>query len=217
MNIILFYNPDQQGESILRFLKDKSSVQIYPTTWGTAIPEDAHWWKGDVCISYNSRWIIPPHICSNARIAAINFHPGPPEYPGVGCVNWALYDNASEFGVTCHFMEKRVDSGGIVSVTQFPVYPSDTVESLLELTYAYQRIQFFEVMGSILSSKKQPDIIQSIQWKGKARNRNKLNSLAWIVPGMSEDEITRIIRATRYKNWQPYTMIHGYRFELVES
>ena len=38
-----------------------------------------------------------------------------PKYPGSGCINWALYDNAEDFGVTAHLMTK-VDDGPIIKV-----------------------------------------------------------------------------------------------------
>ncbi|HHT9160159.1 MAG TPA: hypothetical protein ACFYEH_09890 [Candidatus Brocadiaceae bacterium] len=34
--------------------------------------------KYDYVISYISPWIVPKHVLDNAKIAVINFHPGPP-------------------------------------------------------------------------------------------------------------------------------------------
>src|SRR4030095_109021 len=90
-------------------------------------PQDLHNWKGDLIISYLSQWIIPQLLLEKAAVAALNFHPGPPEYPGIGCTNFAIYDNVDEFGVTCHHMAARVDTGKIIAVKRFPVYESETV------------------------------------------------------------------------------------------
>ncbi len=64
-------------------------------------------------ISFVSPWIIPENLLNSAQKAAINFHPGPPDYPGTGCYNFALYEGTKKYGVTAHHMEKKVDTGNI--------------------------------------------------------------------------------------------------------
>src|SRR4051812_40062356 len=59
-------------------------------------PEELLDWQGDLIISYLSQWIIPGKVLEKASMAALNFHPGPPEYPGIGCTNFAIYDEADE-------------------------------------------------------------------------------------------------------------------------
>ena len=54
-------------------------------------PKEAKKWQGDYIISYLSRWIVPSYLLNNAKIASFNFHPASPEYPGIGCNNFALY------------------------------------------------------------------------------------------------------------------------------
>src|SRR4051812_47273679 len=61
-------------------------------------------WEGDYLFSYLSPWVIPATLLKRAKIASVNFHPGPPEYPGIGCTNFAIYNDESVFGVTCHHM-----------------------------------------------------------------------------------------------------------------
>ena len=38
---------------------------------------------------YNKIFLI-----KRCKIAAINFHPGPPQYRGIGCINYALFEKA---------------------------------------------------------------------------------------------------------------------------
>lgn len=52
---------------------------------------------------------------------AINFHPAPPEYPGVGSASLAIYDQRTEHGVTAHLMEDQFDTGLILAVRRFPI------------------------------------------------------------------------------------------------
>lgn len=83
-------------------------------------------------ISYLCPWILPEHLLERAKVASVNFHPGPPEYPGIGCTNFAIYNQEVIFGMTCHHMATRVDTGKIVAVRRFPLFPTDTVLSLTE-------------------------------------------------------------------------------------
>ena len=66
---------------------------------GEPFPRDHADWTGEYLISYLSRWIIPGALLNRASVAAINFHPGPPSYPGIGCTNFALYNEESVFCV----------------------------------------------------------------------------------------------------------------------
>lgn len=114
------------------------------------MPEDIGWWDGEYIISYLSRWVAPEYLLKKAKVAAINFHPASPDYPGIGCNNFALYEEAKEYGVTCHHMEPRVDVGKIITVERFPVFPTDTVATLLLRTYDYQLVLFYKIMNIIL-------------------------------------------------------------------
>ena len=44
----------------------------------------------DLLISYISPWIVPKAVLDKTKRWNINFHPGPPEYPGIGCFNFAI-------------------------------------------------------------------------------------------------------------------------------
>ena len=75
--------------------------------------------KYDFILCFRSHYILKKNLIDKAQIAAINFHPGPPEYPGSGCLNFALYDNSKEYGVTVHLMNDKVDNGKIIECLRF--------------------------------------------------------------------------------------------------
>lgn len=192
------------------FLKNNGAILTpHFSGWGTP-REEVTWWEGDYIISYLGRYIVPKYLLKRASKAAINFHPGPPEYPGTGCVNFALFHNAQEYGVTCHHMAKKVDSGSIIATKQFPIYQTDTVESLLQRTYAHQISLFYEIMDCILKGEALPVSIE--EWIALPSTRSDLNELATIDPYMSDNEINQRIRATTYKEWKPCIELHGHRF-----
>ena len=142
----------------------------------------------------------------------MNFHPGSPDYPGVGCSNFALYENSMEYGVTCHHMALKVDTGTIISFKTFPISPSDTVATLTSRTYDHQLVLFYDVMAVILNGEQLPK--SEKQWQRIAFTRKDLDELGRITPAMSKNEISRRIRATSYNKWQPILKIHGFEFEF---
>ena len=98
------------------------NVTAYFSVWGEQMPTEICDWNGDYILSYLCRWVIPLTVIQSAQKGAINFHPASPDYPGIGCNNYALYENASEYGATCHHMAGKVDTGKIIAVKRFPVF-----------------------------------------------------------------------------------------------
>lgn len=192
--------------------KNFSKVQVHLSGWGERLPEEARDWEGDYIISYLSRWVVPDSLLSRARLAAINFHPASPEYPGIGCNNFALYENASSYGVTCHHMAPRVDTGDLIAVKRFPVFASDDVASLLHRTYDHQLVLFYEIVGKILLGEKLP--VLSETWTRRPFTRKEFNDLNVIAPEMPHDEIARRIRATSFGKFQPQLEIGPYVFKF---
>lgn len=183
--------------------------------WGDPIPPEARDWQGDYIISYLSRWVVPADLLQHARGAAINFHPASPEYPGIGCNNFALYEGATHYGVTCHHMAPKVDSGAIVAVRRFPIYPEDNVATLLERTYANQIALFFEIADSLAEGEPLP--VSSETWTRPPFTRKQFDELFRLTPDMPVEELARRIRAVSFGEYQPYIEVGGYRFVYKPS
>ena len=179
--------------------------------WGDPFPSEARDWEGDYIISYLSRWVVPEDVLKRACKAAINFHPASPEYPGIGCNNFALYEDAKEYGVTCHHMASKVDTGAIIAVKRFPIYTEDTVATLLKRTYENQIALFFEIIELLSNGKELP--VSAEKWTRPPFSRKQFNELFKITPEMNKEEIARRVRAVSYRHWQPYIELNGYRFE----
>lgn len=192
--------------------KNFENVFIYFGEWGEPLPEKVKQWRGDYLISYLSRWVIPDYLIKEAKVAAINFHPASPHYPGIGCNNFALYEEAEEFGVTCHHMAQRVDTGDIIAVKRFPVFQTDDISSLLSRTYDFQLILFYEILERIIKNEPLPS--SNEKWTRKPFSRKQLDNLSIVEPYMQKEEIKRRIRATSYQEFQPTVEIAGYTFKL---
>jgi len=163
---------------------------------GDDFPEEAKKWKGDIIISYLSQWIIPRAVLENAGMAALNFHPGPPEYPGIGCTNFAIYNREKIFGVTCHHMAAQVDTGKIVAVKRFPLFEDDTVYSITWRCYAIILALFYEIFYTIIQVEPLPESIE--HWNRKPFLRKELDDLCRLTPDMNSEETERRIKATHY-------------------
>lgn len=176
------------------------------------LPPDVLNWKGDLLISFISSWIYPQTLLSGATVAAINFHPGSPEYPGTGCTNFAVYNGEKEYGITFHHMNATVDSGNIIGVRRFSISDTDTVYSITQHCYKLIEESFYEVMNCLLQSKALP--VTNEQWKRKPYTRKQLDELCTITPDMTETEIERRIKATTYKTPWAFTKIGNHIFKL---
>ena len=168
--------------------------------------------KPDILISYISDKIIPSVILKKTKLININFHPGPPEYPGFGCYNFALYQNSKIYGCTAHIMRKKVDTGEILDVRRFKMPERCDVSNLIKKTHKETFKQFKIVMNKIISKKK--IIISKEKWTRKPFRKKDLEELCKINFNMSAAEIKKRVNATFYPNKpSAYLKLKGLIFE----
>lgn len=190
-----------------------SDCQILLGGRGEGMPDDVGWWKGDYILSYLSPWILPESLLCRAEKAAINFHPGPPEYPGIGCTNFAVYNGESRFGITCHHMLPKVDTGRIISVRRFPIYDRDSIWTLTQRCYTSIEATFQEIVAIIAEGSSLPT--SSEEWTRRPYKRKELDELCRITSNMPVEEVRRRIRAVSYPNAPgAFTEVGGYRFVI---
>jgi len=176
------------------------------------LPTEVLNWKGDLMISFISSWIYPASLLNSAKVAAINFHPGSPDYPGTGCTNFALYEGAKEYGITCHHMSATVDAGKIIAVKKFPIKEDDTVYKVTQRCYELIEQTFYELMEGLLKGEPLPESEE--KWSKKPYTRKQLDELCHISADMSPEEIEKRIRVTTYKTPWAFTKIGNHIFKL---
>jgi methionyl-tRNA formyltransferase len=204
-------NHDGAAEAA-EYLRRKFNVVARFGGWGDRLDAEALTWRGDYIVSYLAPWVVSAGLLKAAGKAAINFHPGPPSYPGIGCTNFALYDGVDRFGVTCHHMALPVDSGAVIRVRRFDVAPDETVFSLTEKCHAAIAELFFEVMAFLEADAPLPMSTES--WTRRAYRRYELNALCQVTPDMDPAEIRRRVHATSYPGAPgAYVQLAGIRFE----
>lgn len=186
---------------------------------GEELPCEVQEWQGDYIVCFRSRFILPPWLIARAEQAAVNIHPGPPEYRGSGCINWALYDEAPDYGVTAHFMNEQIDAGRIIEVVRFRVNSGDPVSTLLRRTHEHCLDLAKNLVQGIAKNgceylHRRADLASHEKWSGPVRRIESVDSLSRVESTMSRKELERVIRATYTHEFPTYVEICGYRFFL---
>jgi len=199
----------------------KELLQLFPNTqvvWShrsIKYPEELKSWTGDYIFSYLAQWIIPAATLNGAKVAALNWHPGPPQYPGIGCTNFAVYNQESEFGITCHHMNPKVDTGSLVEVRRFPVQPNDSVFTITENCYKEIAASFSSIIKGIYAAQPLPESTE--QWTRKPYRRTELDALCVLTPDMSKEEMQLRIKATKYDRHWAFLELYGIKFMPVDD
>ena len=199
------------AEAYLRQLFDRVTA-IASSKIGDRLPDDLRDGEFDAVFAFRSHIIIPSWLIEHSKVC-LNFHPGPPERPGIGCVNFALYEGDAEYGSTCHYVVKEIDAGAIVSVKRFPIDHNDTVGSLLTRSYDYLLCQLYDVAPVVASGAK--PVPSGEQWTRKATRKKDLDALMDVNLDASPTEIERIVRATTFGNFGPHITINGTKFRII--
>ncbi|MFC1606860.1 formyltransferase family protein [Candidatus Latescibacterota bacterium] len=118
--------------------------------------EAPHWsesFRGtpSILISFLMPRHIPQYLLSQSPKGGLNFHPAPlPFYRGVNCATFAILNNESLFGVTCHYMTERYDDGPILASRNVEIGEDDTALSLETKSKAALLDLFCTVMATYM-------------------------------------------------------------------
>jgi methionyl-tRNA formyltransferase len=115
------------------------------------VPDIVSTWSGDYIFCFKADLVLSAELLSRTHKKAINFHPCPPRYRGVGGYYYAINDRSSAFGVTCHHIVQKIDSGPIIKVQRFPIAPGETSKGLIDRAAAYLLLLFYEIIHLIQS------------------------------------------------------------------
>ena len=167
----------------------------------------------DFLFNYLSPIILPPGVLGALRRASVNFHPAPPEWPGVGSASYALYAGDAAFGATAHLMTEKPDAGAILRVRRFPVAPDDTCERLFDRALAETLVLFKELLPEIARTG-QP-VPNGEAWARKAITRAQFERWMTLPPDAPPEEVRRKVRALRHSRFPgPFVELAGVRFAL---
>ena len=223
-NKVLFigFGDCKHSNTAVNFLISKG----YDTTFwkaskkrGERPPSDILTWNGDYIFHFKSYCILPEKLLKNASIAAINFHPSPPKYPGSGGINWALYNGETSTGVTVHYMNEKIDNGPIIQVHNIEIRDDDNVGTLIDKIHKCQFDAFIHTICTI-SSQGYKEIVNMAskntnQWAPKTGRISDIDKLEQINLNISKKELDKRVRSTYYNGYGPHIKLHGHTFKFT--
>lgn len=200
-------------ELAIRKLQNKVEVIFVNKNNKEIFSSPEHNFNCDILISYLCPFIIPKKILDNSTYK-INFHSAPPEYPGSFPYNWAIYEESNMYGVTCHHMNQKVDSGDIIMVERFPIIPGENVKGIQEKA-TDKLLQMFEYIIDIIEKGGNIETCKNEAWVGIKRTKKDIESLRKITLDMDQNEIKRRINSNYhpdYPEFNAYIEIKGFKF-----
>ncbi len=230
--VLVFMKPD---EEIRAFLEQNFECTIFEGNWGDSFPDDLimkkRWNDISECdwiFSWLCPWKIPESILEWAKKGAINFHPGPPKYPGVGCYNYAIWNGDKEYAVTCHEMDEKLDNGEIITCYWFKLHGNETVKSLKNRAITELKSLFYDEMEDIICYKEVLHVKNksALEW-GKYKSRKDFQEFCKIeIPKdylcdwyahLDIEILERKLRATYFKGARdlPYIEVNGKKWVLT--
>jgi methionyl-tRNA formyltransferase len=168
----------------------------------------------DLVISFLFWNRIREPLLSLGRIGCLNLHPAPlPDFRGVGGYNVALLEGLAEWGVSCHFVDERLDTGDLVAVERFAIDPDSETALSLDVKSQERLLELFQrVIERALAGGELP---REPQGDGRYVSLAELEELRLVRPG---DDLERKLRAFWYPPWPGAVVeIDGRRLTLVDE
>ena len=172
-------------------------------------------WRGDYIFCFRSNYLFKKNEIRKASKNIVNFHPGPPKYRGIGCVNFSIMNNEKRYGSTAHLIDsEKIDNGKIVDVVLWKTKNNLSVDEILLKTYEEQYFQFKRVVRYIKKDKLGFLIKKNnkFKWSKKLYTKNDLNDLYLIDVKVKKNYFKKILKSTITKEFKPYILIHGKKF-----
>ncbi len=174
----------------------------------------------DLLVNAHSLYVAHPAVVEAPRIGSFNLHPGPlPLYPGLNAPSWAIYDGATAYGCTVHWMDSGIDTGYIAYAEAFPIEPDDTGLSLTSRCVRKGIPLLARLLDDAAAGAR--DAIPSVEQVGERLERGPgppdRGRIAW---GSSAARIAAFVRACDYlpftSPWgHPRTTVDGTEFEML--
>jgi methionyl-tRNA formyltransferase len=218
--LFLFGEKNFQTKKLILFFKKKVSLKIdyFVDKQKSKKKFDVKNAYFDYIFCFRSKYILSQSDIKKSKFPPINFHPGPPEYRGFGCANYALYENSKYYGVTVHIINKKIDNGQIIYVKRFKIDKNENLVSLL--TKTHHNLFLIAKKNIKLLLKDQQRILRLIndnkkeKWSKIIKSKKDLNQFYEISLNSSRIDLKNKLRATVYKRFKPHIFFHRKKFNL---
>jgi methionyl-tRNA formyltransferase len=202
-----------------RWTREPQRLDVAARRLGLPLVSDAELYAGppervDLVVSFLYWRLIREPLLSVGRIGCLNFHPAPlPDFRGLGGYNVAVLEGLREWGVSCHFVDERFDTGDLVEVERFPIDPDAHTALSLDLESGDRLVGLFgRVIERALAGEELP---REPQGAGRYVSRGEFERLRVVRPG---DDLHRKLRAFWYPPHPGAVLeIDGRRLTLVDD
>ena len=93
--------------------------------------------RTDLVISYSAPCVFKQPLLDTPRLGCVNLHCSYlPFYSGLLPSFWVLYHNEKTTGATVHYMDDRIDNGGILGQARVPIEANMSMLALIQKTKA---------------------------------------------------------------------------------
>lgn len=165
-------------------------------------------------IAFASGVMVSPETLGQLQGGAYGFHPGPTHYRGLFPSAFAIYDGATEFGVTLHRLTAEPDAGPIIAVDRFQI-PGGCDRLALDILTLDRMVALLKRTAGFLTNL---DVIPAPCgkiWSGPVRRSADFNALCRITTQTSADDFARRYRAVGEGPFHALEFeLHGHRFKL---
>lgn len=169
----------------------------------------------DVAVSFVFWKIIKEPLLSAPSHGIINFHPAPlPEYRGTAGYNLALLEELDYWGVTAHYMDEDIDTGGIIDTFEFSIDPvQETARTLEHKSQKFMVGLYRKTMRRVLRAG--GTLETTPNEGGRYVSRGQMEQMKKIEPG---DDIDKKIRAFWFPPYHgAYIELEGQQYTLVNE
>ena len=131
--------------------------------------------KSNFLVSMSYDQIFGIKLNNFFKDAIINCHAGNlPFYRGRNILNWALINDEKKFGITVHFIDRKIDTGDIILKKIFQIKDSDTYTSLLKICYRECPKLLYQAIKMIQKNELKLITQKSIHPKGSYFRKRKI-------------------------------------------
>ncbi|MGB0684352.1 MAG: formyltransferase family protein [Magnetovibrionaceae bacterium] len=145
-------------------------------------------------IAFCTGVIVPKPVLDALQGPAYNFHPGPPDYPGLFPAVHALYAGAKSFGATAHEITETIDEGLIVG-TRMADVPAGFARAELEAMSRKLVTDLFVNLSRALVLNPGPLPAVEASWGPQRFTRADFEALCELPWDIEEAEFQRRLRA----------------------
>jgi methionyl-tRNA formyltransferase len=117
---------------------DFSRARAYPTlnqkeATFSLITHEIKRLQVDLLVAHAYMKILPKTVFTAPRLGSINIHASLlPKHRGASPTVSVLRNRETQTGLTCHCIDEGIDTGAIIHQVAIPVFPGDTVGSIIE-------------------------------------------------------------------------------------